>query len=117
MKLFTTTSNLIEQMVAWRRDFHQYPETGWTEFRTASIIAHELHKLGLHVQIGKEVVSEERMGVPSDDELAVYYENAKSNGGYVKYMEKMVGGYTGVVATIKGKKQDLPLLSVLIWMR
>ncbi|MGE7932780.1 amidohydrolase [Viridibacillus arvi] len=104
MKLFTTTSNLIEQMVAWRRDFHQYPETGWTEFRTASIIAHKLSILGFQVQVGKEVVSEERMGVPSDDELAVYYENAKSNGGYLEYMEKMVGGYTGVVGTIKGKK-------------
>lgn len=104
MNVFTMNSNLTEQMLTWRRDFHQHPEVGWTEFRTASIIAHELSQLGFQVQVGKEVVSESRMGVPSEEYLGLYYEKAKENGGYLKYMEKMVGGYTGVVGTIKGKK-------------
>ena len=104
MNVFTINPSLTEQMIAWRRDFHQYPEIGWTEFRTASIIAHELSQLGFRVQIGKEVLSEDRMGVPSDFQLGVCFEEAQNNGGYKEYMEKMVGGYTGVVGTLQGKK-------------
>lgn len=104
MTVFTMNSNLTDQMLTWRRDFHQHPEVGWTEFRTASIIAHELSQLGFQVQVGKEVVSKSRMGVPSEEYLGLYYEKAKENGGHLQYMEKMVGGYTGVVGTIKGKK-------------
>lgn len=91
-------------MNAWRRDFHQYPEVGWTEFRTASIIANELKNLGFQVQVGKEVVSENRMGVPSEEILTKVYENARENGGNVEYLEKMIGGYTGVVGIISGSK-------------
>ena len=36
-------------MVAWRRDFHQHPELGNREFRTAKIVADELRKLGYDV--------------------------------------------------------------------
>lgn len=104
MSIFTINPSLSEQMIAWRRDFHQYPEIGWTEFRTASIIAHELDQLGFRVQVGKEVVSEVRMGVPSEEQLEVCFEQAKSNGGYKEYMVKMVGGFTGVVGTLQGKK-------------
>lgn len=104
MNGFTITPNLMEQICEWRRDFHRYPETGWTEFRTASIIAHELNHLGFEVQIGKEVLTEERMGVPSDEQLEACYERAKNTGAYQEYLEKMVGGYTGVVGTLKGYK-------------
>ena len=104
MSLFTIPSNSTEQMNAWRRDFHQYPEVGWTEFRTASIIAYELNNLGFQVQVGKEVVSENRMGVPSDEMLTKVFHSAKENGGHSEYIEKMIGGYTGVVGSIVGDK-------------
>ena len=35
------------QMLAWRRDFHQNPELGNREFRTAGIVAAHLRALGL----------------------------------------------------------------------
>ncbi|SNR52301.1 amidohydrolase [Hymenobacter mucosus] len=38
------------KVVAWRRDFHEHPELGNQETRTAGIIAAELKKLGLEVQ-------------------------------------------------------------------
>ena len=104
MKAFTVTPESLEQMIAWRRDFHRYPEAGWTEFRTASIIASELEQLGFQVEVGKEVVSEERMGVPSSERLEICFEQAKENGGYIEYMKKMVGGFTGVVGTLRGNK-------------
>ena len=35
------------QMLAWRRDFHQHPELGNREFRTAGVVAAHLRALGL----------------------------------------------------------------------
>jgi amidohydrolase len=43
---------LREELVARRRDFHQHPELGFEEFRTAGIVAQELTQLGLEVQTG-----------------------------------------------------------------
>ena len=43
---------LAEQLVAWRRDFHQHPELGFTETRTAGIVAEHLHQLGLETSTG-----------------------------------------------------------------
>jgi amidohydrolase len=40
------------QVVAWRRDFHQNPELGNNEVRTAKVIADELKKLGYDVTTG-----------------------------------------------------------------
>lgn len=46
---------LKEQVISWRRDFHQHPETGYEEFRTSAIVAKHLENLGLEVatQVGK----------------------------------------------------------------
>jgi len=41
-----------EQLVKWRRAIHQYPEIGFTETRTAALVADELRKLGLRVETG-----------------------------------------------------------------
>ncbi len=41
---------LKDQVIAWRRDFHEHPELGNQEFRTAGIIAAHLKSLGLDVQ-------------------------------------------------------------------
>ncbi|HXO73593.1 MAG TPA: amidohydrolase, partial [Puia sp.] len=38
--------------IAWRRDFHEHPELGNHEVRTAKIIADHLRSLGLEVQEG-----------------------------------------------------------------
>lgn len=39
-----------DKVIAWRRDFHEHPELGNQEFRTAGIIAMHLKSLGLEVQ-------------------------------------------------------------------
>ena len=40
------------RVIAWRRDFHEHPELGNQETRTAGIIAAHLRKLGLEVTTG-----------------------------------------------------------------
>lgn len=40
------------EVVAWRRDFHQHPELGMAETRTAGVIAEALAKLGYEVTTG-----------------------------------------------------------------
>ncbi len=42
--------SLSDQVVAWRRDFHQHPELSNREFRTAGIVAEYLESLGMKVE-------------------------------------------------------------------
>ncbi len=44
--------SLQSQVVTWRRDFHEHPELGNHEFRTAGIVAKYLQSLGLEVKTG-----------------------------------------------------------------
>jgi len=41
-----------DQLTKWRRTFHQHPEVGFAETRTAALVADELRKLGLRVETG-----------------------------------------------------------------
>ena len=44
--------SLQNQIVTWRRDFHEHPELGNHEFRTSGIIAKYLQSLGMEVKTG-----------------------------------------------------------------
>ena len=44
--------SLQNQIVTWRRDFHEHPELGNHEFRSAAIIAKHLQSLGIEVKTG-----------------------------------------------------------------
>ena len=46
------TSEMLPQVVAWRRDFHQHPELGNREYRTSTVIAEALGTLGYDVTTG-----------------------------------------------------------------
>jgi amidohydrolase len=43
---------ILDQMIAWRRDFHQHPELAFQETRTAGVIASVLKDLGYKVRRG-----------------------------------------------------------------
>lgn len=43
---------LEQQVIKWRRDFHQHPELSNREFRTARVVAEQLESFGLEVQTG-----------------------------------------------------------------
>ncbi|SKB94481.1 amidohydrolase [Dyadobacter psychrophilus] len=44
--------SLEKKLVEWRRDFHQNPELGNREFKTAEKVANHLKQLGMEVQTG-----------------------------------------------------------------
>ena len=50
--IISLSDDLLEQVIAWRRDFHQNPELSNREYRTAGIIAEHLQSLGMEVTTG-----------------------------------------------------------------
>ncbi|RKD30540.1 amidohydrolase [Thermohalobacter berrensis] len=90
------------KIIGYRRDFHKYPEAGWTEFRTASIIARKLYELGYDIRLGKEVIKDDvRLGLPSKSSLNNHYERAIKQGADKEFVKHFKGGYTGVVGVLK----------------
>src|SRR5699024_9682389 len=85
-----------------RREFHQYPEPGWREFWTTVRIVEELEQIGVdEIHVGPAAVdSDERLGVPDDEELAHWFDKAKSRTDRTDILEQIEGGNTGVVAVV-----------------
>ena len=95
------SENLEDKLIAYRRDFHKYAETGWLELRTSSLIARRLTDLGYEVLVGKDVCeSDSRMGLPDKDVLERNYIRAKEQGADIEFLEKVKDGYTGVIGIL-----------------
>ncbi|MBZ6387373.1 MULTISPECIES: amidohydrolase [Pantoea] len=93
---------LAPQMQNWRRDLHQFAESGWLEFRTATRVADALHKLGYQLQLGREVINAEaRMGLPDADTLKQQEARALQQGALAQWMPAFSGGFCGIVATLE----------------
>lgn len=96
---------LEEKTISRRRDFHRYAEVGWTEFRTASIVAEELSALGYEVMTGDEVIdSANMMGVPNINELNTHAKRAIEQGANPRWVARMEGGKTGVIGILNFRK-------------
>ncbi len=94
---------LAQQLIATRRDLHKNAEPGWCEFRTATKVIQTLRELGWTVRFGREVVNAEaRMGVPPAEELEKYFGQARGLGADPGILDALQGGFTGVVATLRG---------------
>lgn len=101
MTMWQEANGLKDKLIAVRRDVHQHPETGWTEFRTSSFIIKELQFLGFSVFFGRDIFNEKyRLGVPEPECLADCQERAVREGADPKLVQAMTGGYTGVVAVL-----------------
>jgi aminobenzoyl-glutamate utilization protein A len=91
-----------DRIVGYRRDFHRFAEAGWTEFRTASLVARRLTDLGLEVAVGCQVVKDEdRMGLPSPTVLEQQWQRALQQGGDPEFLSAVRGGFTGVVGILR----------------
>ena len=90
------------EMIAYRRDFHKYAESGWLEMRTASIIARRLTDLGYEVLTGADVCkTDARLGVPSEEVLEKNYNRAIEQGADPEFVKATRGGYTGVIGILR----------------
>lgn len=94
---------LAPELVNIRRNLHRYPELGWMEMRTSSIIAFYLKSFGCdEVLVGRDVcLDEARMGLPAEELLDAHYEEAAGQEGTdLTYLPETKGGFTGVVGIL-----------------
>lgn len=93
---------ITPEMIAYRRDFHKYAESGWLEMRTASIIARRLTDLGYEVLMGADVCkTDARLGLPSEEVLEKNYNRAIEQGADPEFVKATRGGYTGVIGILR----------------
>lgn len=94
-------AEIEDKVIARRRDFHKHAEVGWTEFRTASLVARHLADLGYQVRAGRQVLrDEERMGLPPTEVLQSCWQRARAQGGDPAYLEAVKGGFPAVVGVL-----------------
>lgn len=104
-QIIEMVQKLADKMITRRRDIHKHAEAGWTEFRTASIVAETLDSLGFQVLVGDQVLNTAyMMGMPSKEQLAKHQERALQQGAISRWVEKMEGGKTAVVGVMKFAK-------------
>ncbi|GAA4866536.1 M20 family metallo-hydrolase [Paenibacillus vulneris] len=91
-------------IIAVRRDLHEHPEVGFTEFRTASKVVEMLTAWGYEVIYGQDALDgPSRRGLPSDNLLEEAYERALRDGANPDIAARMRGGYTAVIGIKKGR--------------
>ena len=92
----------MNQIVAYRREFHKYPENGWREFRTSARVAEILTGLGYAVAMGPEVVEPSSVGEPerlSPEQVRQEMDRAVKQGAKAEFVER-TQGWPGVMAIL-----------------
>ena len=90
------------ELVDLRRDLHQHPEPAWREFYTTARVVDELERRDLDaVYVGPDVLDDDRVGVPDDDDLGEWRERALDAGARGDIVDRLDGGYTGAVAVVE----------------
>ena len=93
-----------------RRELHQYPEIGFREFWTTAKICQYLDALGIEFKFGRALYREikdvaiEKVFLSHLPDLDRFFQNAQEKLVSDKWLAAQEGGYTGVVAHIKGHK-------------
>ena len=104
-KIIKRSRDLYCETVRIRRDLHKYPEKGFCEYRTVSVIVGYLSELGYDVKYGNEVIDPHSvLGLPHKDILAREKIRAINDGADKKLVESLCDGGTAVVATISSQR-------------
>lgn len=93
----------LPQLINWRREFHRFPETGWSEFWTTSRIADYLAQMGAEILLGDEIINPEFVRGRNAAVVEKGFANAQAYGANPKWLERM-NGYTGCVAVFDSGK-------------
>ena len=95
----TLSAERLNRMIERRRDFHRYPESGWCEFRTTSLLAKTMSDLGFEVRLADEFMRPDCiMGRNVDVEKE--RKRALSQGADTEWLNK-IKSYTGLAAELK----------------
>jgi len=94
--------HMDDALIDLRRDLHRHPEPAWREFYTTARLVDELETRPLdELYVGPEVLAEKRRGVPDDDELDEWARRAGDAGAREDVVDRLEGGYTGLVAVLR----------------
>ncbi|MDF2876828.1 MAG: iaaH 1 [Sporomusa sp.] len=109
MKMYLKQDEIIDEYfkeaVAWRRQLHQCPQPGWLEYYATGFIAEKLSEWGYTLSLGKNVIDPEKcILLPNDEKHNEEYQRALNFGVKEKFIAPAKGGFTGVVAVLKGAK-------------
>jgi len=89
--------------VEWRRALHRCPQPSWLEFYATAFVAEKLSTWGYDVKQGRDVIAEDRqLLLPDAAVLQAEYDRALKAGADPAFLAPARGGFTGVVATLKG---------------
>ena len=89
---------IIDEMTARRRDFHKHPERGWAEFRTTTVCADALLKLGWRVRFADEFIEPERV-MGREVDAAAEKRRALEQGAPADTLAR-IGEYAGLCAEL-----------------
>ena len=92
----------MNQLSAYRREFHRYPENGWHEFRTSARVAEILTGLGYEVAMGPDVVEPASVGEPerlTQEQVKAEMERAVRQGANPDFVAR-TKGWPGVMAVL-----------------
>ena len=93
----------LAEAISWRRSLHRCPQPAWLEFFATALVAEKLTQWGYEVKQGREIIQEGRqLLLPDARTLEQEYNRALQAGAKPEFLEKAKGGFTGVVATLKG---------------
>lgn len=90
---------IIDEMISRRRDFHKYPERGWTEFRTTAVCAEVLGRLGWSVRFADEFIEPSRV-MGRDADAQAEKRRALEQGAPAETLSR-IGEYTGLCAELR----------------
>lgn len=88
-----------QQLIQWRREFHRFPETGWTEFWTTARIADYLEQMGFEMLLGEQIIHRDFVRGRNQAQVEKGLANAIAYSATQKWLDRM-GGYTGCVAVL-----------------
>ncbi len=95
----------MSDAVEWRRSLHRCPQPAWLEFYATAFAAEKLASWGYELKMGRDIIKEgEQLLLPAEETLQAEFDRALKAGGKIEYLERSRGGFTGVVATIKGEQ-------------
>ena len=90
----------LEEMISYRRKFHQFPEEGWTEFETTYFIVSKLKQMGYEtILTGKQIINPQTVMGRDKAKVREAIDRSVKDGVPLDFIESC-DGYTGAIAIL-----------------